>query len=124
MPYISKEEVKNIRESLKKEFGKTIKFSVTKRDSNEVCVAILESVEDFSDILESKDRKYTQLNTFYLGNYGENHFKTLSKIMEIIQKVGNHKNCEFEDADYGNIPTFYISLDIGKWDKDWKIKEV
>jgi hypothetical protein len=115
MAYISKEEVKCIRTALKEEFKKEIKFSVRRENSSSLYVSIIESTYDFSDILENKS--YKDLNCYYLPDND-----ILKTILLIIKGVTYHKDVESIDSDYGNIPSFYINMSIGKWNKPWKMK--
>lgn len=104
MPYITTERVKEIREALKKKFP-NVKFSVTREHMSTVKVAIMESPYSWSS-------NYQQLNPFYPER--EENPEFIKQIVEIISK-----GCETEsvDGDYGNIPTFYYDVNVGKWDK-------
>ena len=76
MAYIGAEDVKAIREALKKEFGKDFKFSVTRDHYSGVRIAIMSGVANFYDgELDSTDKYngrvnkfngYTQLNHYHL----------------------------------------------------------
>jgi hypothetical protein len=109
MPYISTERVKEVREVLKKKFP-TVKFSVTREHYSTIRIAIMES-----NYRWSKDHQ--SLNHFYLEN--EENSKFLLQIKEIAN-AGN--KIESVDGDYGNIPKFYLDMQVGKWDKPHKWK--
>ena len=59
MTYISTNEVKEIRKSLKEKFGKNIKFSVTRDHYNGVRVSLMEGVIDFFDGSMDMTDKYS-----------------------------------------------------------------
>jgi len=122
MPYISKEEVKEIRQKLNKEFkDKGFKFSVTREDGHLVNVSIIKSKEDFSDILENET--YVELNQYYLEEYGSHHYKTLKRIRDIITSLDTYNDCIYEDIDYGKFPSYYYTINIGKYNKSWSLQE-
>ncbi len=115
MGYISSEQVKTIRESIKKEFPK-FKFSVTRQDFSTVCIAIMESPIDFG-------KTYAQVNHYhYASQWGHNQdAKTLfEKIMKIVEETAAVEY--YETGDYGNQPNYYTHLAIGKWDKPYQVK--
>ena len=61
MAYINAKEVKQIREELKKQYP-DIKWSVSKEDSTNVNVCMLEGNIDFSDI----SNNYFRINQYHL----------------------------------------------------------
>lgn len=107
MPHISTERVKEIRTALKKKYP-FVKFSVTRRHFSTVKIVVLESPYSWS-----KDRQ--SINHFYPQNHENSDF--LRGIIEIANE-GN--KTEYYDGDYGNIPTFYLDIEIGQWDKPHK----
>ena len=107
MSHISPESVKKIRENLKKKFP-NVKFSVIRRDYSMVCVSIMESPFDWSE-------DYIQINYYYPDRYENNEF-----LKEVIKIVNNDNHTLYYDSDYGNIPKYYISIHVGRWDKPHK----
>jgi hypothetical protein len=105
MAYIKAEEVKQIREKLKKEFPK-IKFSITRDRHICIDVSILKSDIDFSDI---KHDGYFTVNKYYLHEYPEHHKNLFTKIIDIIKNVM---------TDYFHT-AFYFDLNIGKYGKPY-----
>ena len=113
MPYITTENVKMIRNRIKKEFP-NIKFSVTRRHYSEVVVAIMESDIDFGTT-------HQQINEFYIERNWEHNpvaKELLLKVMEIVETTHEQKELVY-DQDYGSVPNYYISIQIGKWDREY-----
>lgn len=113
MPYINAEEVKKIRQSLKEALPK-FKFSVVKDGYSAVRIAIMQGPVAFG----ANDR---QVNQYHYRNhdYTPEQMKVLDKIMEAISNA-HPRVIESEDADYGSIPNYYLTLSIGKWNKPYK----
>ena len=116
MAYITAEEVKQIREKLKKEFPK-IKFSVTRDRHTCINVSILKSDIDFSDI---KHDGYFTVNEYYLHEYQEHHKNLFTKIIDIIKNGSDRKWFDKSDimTDYFHT-AFYFYLNIGKYGKPY-----
>ena len=113
MAYISKDEVKNVREQLKKAFPK-FKFSVSGGNSLSLNVSIMSGPEDFSEVLGQW--KNVQVNEFHLYQYGR-----FEKLFEKIIKVMKSQNW-FDKSDMMTDyfhTAYYMSLSIGKWDKPY-----
>ncbi len=112
MAYISKDEVKNIREQLKKAFPK-FKFAVSGGNSSSLNVSIMSSPEDFSELLDSS---YRQINEFHLYQYGK--FEKLFTDIITVMKSQNWFDESDSMVDYFHI-AYYLHLSIGKWDKPY-----
>lgn len=131
MAYITTEEVKAIREALKAKFGKKFKFSVSKRDHSQVCVAIVAGDTDFSDILGSKvpgDYGFgsCDINAYHITEDRYNaHAELFNDILTIIKTApanvpgskGWYDNSDIQ-TDYFDI-AYYIDLSVGKWDRPY-----
>jgi len=118
MPYIEKEKVSEIRKALKKALPE-LKMSVVRRHHSEISVAILEAP---GKGWEKYDGKHEQVNQFYIKEHYENEpavRKVLLKIHEIIVK--DQRELVY-DGDYGSVPTYYENIEIGKWDRPFKMK--
>lgn len=113
MAYISKDEVKNVRELLKKAFPK-FKFSVSGGNSLNLNVSIMSGPEDFSEVLG--DWKSVDINQYHLYQYGKFE-KLFTKIVKIM-KSQNWFDKSDAMTDYF-CTAYYISLSIGKWDKPY-----
>ncbi len=111
MPYISTDEVKVIRNEIKKEFP-GFKFSIKKHHWCGVNVRILKGSLNF--------KPGEHVNEYYI----EEHWKDkpaqkemLLKLRDIITK--KHIDCVHEDSDYGSIPNFYYGIFIGDYQKPY-----
>ena len=113
MAYISTEEVKNIRNQLKKQFP-NLKLSVVRCDSMEVSVSIMKGDIDF-------DYKGS-VNHYCIDEHFENNEdakNTLNKIHEIT-KSQNWFDKSDTQTDYFHT-AYYININIGKWDKPYEL---
>ena len=131
MAWISTEDVKLIRNKLKKTFPE-YKFSVRK-GQHEINVSIVEgkafepyeSRNRFTDEMEIQSlTPHSQINTYHLEFYGKNT-PFFEKVLEIIKTGSNNKWYDKSDymSDYFNV-AFYIHLQVGRWDKPYKVKEI
>lgn len=114
MAYITKDEVKNVRELLKKEFPK-FKFSVSGGNSLELKVAIMKGPEDFTAVLG--EWKHTDINQYHLYQYGK--FEKLFEKMLNMMKSQNWFDKSDMSTDYFHV-AYYMSLSIGKWNKPYE----
>jgi hypothetical protein len=113
MAYISKDEVKNVREMLKKEFPK-FKFAVAGGNSNSLSVSIMKGPEDFSEITDKWSN--ASINEFHLYQYGR--FEKLFAKMLKVMKSQNWFDESDSMTDYFHI-AYYLHLSIGKWNKPY-----
>ena len=114
MAYISKDEVKNVRELLKKEFPK-FKFSVSGGNSLTLNVSIMSGPEDFSTVLG--EWKSTDVNQYHLYQYGKKFEKLFTKMFKVM-KSQNWFDKSDSMTDYFHT-AYYMSLSIGKWNKPY-----
>jgi hypothetical protein len=114
MPYITTEQVAAKRAELKKAFPE-YKMSITRVHGSTISVHIMEG----PIALLNKDGN-TYVNEFYVDQHfeGESH-RVISGIVNICRQS---QRVLVEDGDYGTVPTFYVSVEIGKWDKAYSIK--
>jgi len=125
MAYIRTNEVKEIRETLKEEFGPELKFGVKKESGGiAVKVTIKKGNIDFSDIMREGDQSVA-INQYHLGQYGS-HAMLFDSIVDIIKKApGKAENgrewYDESDAmtDYFNT-AFYFNLEVGSWNKPYE----
>lgn len=131
MAYISKEDIKAIRDKLKKEFP-NLKLSVKSYNSNSgIDIDILAGNIDFFNLLSKEcdwspyqiERRYIQVNEYrveeaYLGEAKD----ALSKILSICksQKACYDRNFNDPGADYGDM-TYFLNISIGRWDKPYEL---
>lgn len=115
MPYISSEDMKSIRDTLKKEFP-GFKLSVRKIHHSTVSVTILRGNVDFN----LGDKKYQAVNPYHYQSHFEGQaLQVISQIFAIIK--GTKEQTFHDDSDYGSIPSFYIDISIGSWDKPYEL---
>lgn len=122
MPYISTEEVKQIRQKLKEVFP-NIKFSVKREHYCSVHISIMKSHIDFFAEARSfdKERNYMQINHYSIASVFSGEQKdVLMKIYEIVKSFQN-PNHFHEDGDYGTVPPFYIHINVGQWNKPYQL---
>ena len=118
MPYISKEEVANRRRAVKNALP-GFKCSITRDGSNCIRVAILEGPINLLP-LEDRQRGHASVNPYY---YRED-FAMMPEAAGVLDRVMSiaavGKKVQYVDSDYGSIPNFYLSVEIGKWDQPYK----
>ena len=141
MAYIKTEEVKAIRNALKKKFPEH-KFSVTKgAGSLSVNVAVMEGPafkaedEKWSQHLDKYvavdlNKGHWQINHHWLKDHLPNNAKFFQQIVEIIKTAPYYAGVGdlwFDESDpmtdYFHT-AYYFNIDVGKWDKPFKVKEV
>lgn len=110
MAYINAEKTKAIRNALKAEFGKSVKFSVTMQHYSSLYVVILES--EFFD-----DGANESVNQYYIDrNYTGETKEFLMKVDSIIREVGEWWDKSDLMTDYHNT-AFYYTIKVGRWNK-------
>lgn len=116
MPYITTEEVKEIRNAIKKAYPE-YKFSITKRHHSSVDVNIMSGPLDICFEGNSTDNKqimpYDQVK-----RYGEEEAKLYQGILDIVDGKKKQEELVY-DGDYGSVPNYYKNLEVGKWDKPY-----
>jgi hypothetical protein len=151
MPYISTEKVAQIRKMLKASHPE-FKFSVTRDTYSGVNVRILSGPVDFASAYHKyllNERRnlsgyYRNATDAQLESYVQNHMKggginkyhyqndtfytkhltpeAFQAIISIHDIVCGDVYIEDVNPDYGNIPNYYTSITIGKWDKAYAYK--
>ena len=116
MPYISKEQVAEIRKDLKKTFPK-FKFSITKRNGHKLNIVILSGDIDF----ELNDHGYQSVNHYYINDHYEGEARHM--LSAIVDYATKDQRTLVIDGDYGAVPNFYISISIGRWDRPYQLKK-
>lgn len=134
MAYINKDQVKQIREALKKEFGGLYKFSVRMQHHSSVRVSIMKG--SAFDIYETRDmrgeyykvdlndgkRLYRISEYNDCREYSEKDSKVFKKIFEIIKYGSDNKYFDKSDpmSDYFHT-AFYYELTIGQYEKPFEV---
>ena len=131
MAYIRTDEVKEIRNTLKEEFGPDLKFGVKKESGGiAVRVTLKKGNVDFSDITRDlsggDNHGYALINQYHLGNYGD-HRPLFEDIINVIKKApgkaeGGREWFDKSDAmtDYFHT-AFYFNLEVGNWNKPYEL---
>jgi hypothetical protein len=139
MAFISTEDVKHIRNELKKELPQ-YKFSVVRDHHSSVTISLMKGPA-FKDheyfnrysgewsIGNLSDGYHHQINQYHLEDfYGKENAKILDKI-HVIAKTAPAKNggkVWYNDSDamidYFDI-AYYIHINVGKWNKSYEIVE-
>jgi hypothetical protein len=135
MAYIDTKDVKAIREALKAEFGKDFKFSVTREHFSSVRISVMSGVENFYDgSMDTTDKYngrvtefsgYEQINHYHTHYYGKHEalFTRISEIAHTAPGLAGGKQYFCEDdtmTDYFS-RAYYVSINVGKWDKPYEI---
>jgi len=120
MPYIEKERVAQIRAQIKKEFPQ-YKISVTRRDHHAVSICILSAPIDM--LKTSPDRKYEQVNQFYIAEHYQHDEQTRDVLLRIYSIANEGNGTEVEDGDYGTVPDFYVDISIGNFERPFTVIE-
>lgn len=122
MPYITTEEVKEIRQKLKKEFP-NFKFSIRKSESSSgVDVTILTAPIQMLINEDDIQRGYRQVNHFWINETYE-EYPEVREILNKIKGIMNKKNGVLvEDSDYGTVPYYYTNIYIGDYNKPFVVK--
>lgn len=133
MAYITVAEVAAIRDALKAEFGKTLKFGVRRNHGSEVVVTIKSGTVDFGSLWADRkpgDYAYGNImvNQYHVTeeNYGP-HVEMFNKIFDIIRQAPGTiegGTAHFDDSDsmtdYFHC-AYYFTLNVGSWDKPYQM---
>lgn len=124
MAYINKDEIKVIRNELKKEFP-GFKFSVRSASGGiAVDISIMSgpfSIKDFENIVSGSDiSKGGQINQYHLKEKSPSDKKAVSFLKEVMAIV-NKENYNNSDVmtDYFDVG-FYTHFALGKYEKPYK----
>ena len=120
--YINKDQIKSIRDALKKAFPKA-KFQVKKNHngSSGVVVNILKSPYDFGDFPHYNPNHCNDINIYHMHMYKDcKNYKVLARVLDIIKNASDTKWFDKSDtqSDYF-YQAFYIDFGIGNDDKGY-----
>lgn len=115
MPFISSQEVAEKRKAIKKAFP-TWKFSITREHHSNLRVSILEA-----DI-KLTEQGNEPVNHFYIKDNYKHNVEVMESLQKIVDIMIRGEEIISHDGDYGAIPNFYVSLQIGQWDKPFIYK--
>ena len=128
MAYIRTQEVKAIREELKRQFPKH-RFSVTKDSGGlAVAVSVMKGPENFiAEVGECfEGAGYQQINHYHTHMYGK-HQAFFDKVVEVIKTApakaeGGRAWYDNSDAMIDYFDTaFYMHLNVGKYGKGYQV---
>jgi len=108
MAYITTEEVKEIRNKLKAKFP-GVKFSIVREHYSTVRCCIMVSPFEFENPHMSLNHYPMWLKDHHKGKPYLNFLVAVAEILMENEKTVSH------DADYGSIPNFYVTLQVGQW---------
>ena len=117
MAYISTEQVKSIRDQIKAAYP-NYKWSVSRRDHSTVVIVLQESDLPFDNVHE-------QINPYWFKESEKLNTKTKLIFQHVLFICNSVERCYDRNAgdpyaDYGD-STYFIDLEIGKWDQPHKI---
>ena len=137
MAYISAEDVNHIRVALKKEFPQ-YKFSVTRDHWLGVNINFMKGPRfaeyEYFDRYSGEMKKdnldgHHQINHFHLESfYGKENAEILGKVSEIAHTAPGlaggkmYYNNNDIQSDYFDV-AYYVSIHVGKWNKDYQVVE-
>ena len=136
MAYISVEDVKMIRNALKKEMPQ-YKFSVVRDHHSSVTIAMMKGpafaefeyfdryTHEYKKGTLGQNNGYDQINTYHTGDfYGEENAAIFDKIVKIAKTAPTKQWYDDSDAmtDYFDT-AYYIHLNVGKFGKDYEVVE-
>lgn len=111
------ERVAEIRRELKKEFPE-LKLSVTKGNYNGANITIFEAPADYN--LDPNNR-----GSFGINNYHFEFYEGKAReVFETINAIASKGITYYETGDYGFQPSFYISINVGRYDREFKSSTV
>jgi hypothetical protein len=117
MPYITKEEVAAKRKAIKSAFP-NYKISVRNIDHSKIQATILAG----PIALTEKENGYENVNHFYIKDNYKDRPETAQVLQGIVDILKEDQSELTYDGDYGSIPTFYVGISIGDWDKAYQVK--
>jgi len=120
MPYLTAEQVKDRRNVLKKHF-KDFKFSIRGRHHSTIIVDILQGPMDLVE--PDEQHRYESVNHYHIQEFYKHNPEKRDFLQKIYDCVNTGNYTVVEDGDYGSIPKFYVDINIGTWDKPYKIIE-
>ena len=138
MAYISTDDVKHIRNTLKKELPQ-FKFSVVRDHTSSVTIALMKgpAFKDYEYFdrythetkIGTLNEDHHQINQYHLEDfYGKENAKVLDKIHSIAltapAKNGGKVWYNNSDAMIDYFDTaYYVHIEVGKWNKQYEIVE-
>jgi len=119
MPYLDKVYTSEVRQQLKTQFPQ-YRFSVRTVDNHKLAVRVKSGPLDLLRDGHNGGERYEVVNPYYTDKHYENFPEKrdfLNRVLSIMKR--DYTDCVYTDGDYGNIPSFYLSLSIGSWDRPY-----
>ncbi|UII80026.1 LPD29 domain-containing protein [Flagellimonas sp. CMM7] len=117
MPYITTEQVKEKRILIKKALPE-YKFSIRREHGTSIDISILEGPINLMD--GSEHRSYVQVNQFYIKDHYADR-PEIAKVLQTVYQIASSEQRELVyDGDYGSVPNYYVSINIGQWNRPFK----
>ena len=117
MSYISVEQVAAKRKAIKEAFP-NYKISVRNCNHSKIQATILAG----PIALTNNPNGYENVNHFYIKDNYRDRPETAQVLQGIIDILKEDQSELTYDGDYGSIPTFYVGISIGDWDKSYQVK--
>jgi hypothetical protein len=121
MPYITSDAVKakraEIIAALPRKEG--WKVSVTRDHGSTIRIVLLEGPVP----LTAAANGYEQVNPYHAEEWAPSA-KAAAILRKVLKIAFAGNRTLYEDSDYGNIPAFYVNLNVGKWDLPYKVVTV
>ena len=112
MSYISSETVAQKRKLIKAAFP-GFKFSITRNHHSGINVDILSGPMNMGST-------FMQVNTFYIKENYASMPDVQKFLLDLYAIAAEGKTSGHYDSDYGFIPSFYVNISIGDWNKPYQ----
>lgn len=121
MPYLEKDLARKIRQEIRARFS-DFKISVRRVDGHALYVTIISGPLDLLKGVNS-GYGYESVNHFYVKEHYEDFPKKKDFLLNVLEVMERERDrCVYVDGDYGSIPSYYINLNIGSYDKPYEFK--
>jgi len=123
MPYITTDEVKEKRNIIRKMFPK-YKFSISRKNHSSININILSGpIELLEDATQwEQENGYQSINHFYIETNHKDFPAKVDLLSKIVDVASTDQRELVYDGDYGSVPTFYVNVSIGGFDKPYLVK--
>ena len=118
MPYITAETVKQKRQAIRKAFPE-YKISVRKEHHSSIRVVIQSGPLNL--LADNTARGHMPINHFYVKEHYANYPDVRDVLSRIVDIAKEGQRQESYDGDYGSIPSYYVDIHVGEWDKHYVV---
>lgn len=116
MAYIDSEQVKKIRKEIKTAFPNYV-FSITREHYTGVRISILSGTEKLTE----KETGYEDINVYYVESKLQTEPERAGIFSKILKIANQFQRGGYETGDYGHQPDYYVTLNVGEWDKPYQL---